>query len=357
MYECSYCGLSLTRWGNYLEHVGAVHEGGKGMTKFKCRKCQKIFLKQNNFQAHCENQNPRPCVKCDVVCCTRKQLEIHRRRVHPSFQCLKCEKYFQRKASLEKHESIRRWRKTSCSQCNESFCTMNTLRLHVVSVHQEAGTKRLEDDNNSDEVPTDQSLVQKGCKTCPLCNKMFFDHYNVRRHIKLEHEKSERQQCEECEKSFSNQYSLNYHVKVCHKKDNIFTCLVCEETYNTIAELCKHRKSAHNKELKFECRYCGKDFITKSNLDRHKQEIHCKGTRFDTSKIKVNLYSFACDQCSFISKRKSLLLRHVRNKHDNDDPSKNLSTEEKTTCHLCFKMFCNSAKVKCHIMSIHKTKG
>jgi hypothetical protein len=35
MYECSYCGLSLTRWGNYLEHVGAVHEGGKGMTKFK----------------------------------------------------------------------------------------------------------------------------------------------------------------------------------------------------------------------------------------------------------------------------------------------------------------------------------
>ena len=139
MYECSYCGLSLTRWGNYLEHVGAVHEGGKGMTKFKCRKCQKIFLKQNNFQAHCENQNPRPCVKCDVVCCTRKQLEIHRRRVHPSFQCLKCKKYFPRKASLEKHESIRRWRKTSCSQCNESFCTMKTLRLHVVSVHQEAG--------------------------------------------------------------------------------------------------------------------------------------------------------------------------------------------------------------------------
>ena len=102
MYECSYCGLSLTRWGNYLEHVGAVHEGGKGMTKFKCRKCQKIFLKQNNFQAHCENQNPRPCVKCDVVCCTRKQLEIHRRRVHPSFQCLKCKKYFPLKASLEK---------------------------------------------------------------------------------------------------------------------------------------------------------------------------------------------------------------------------------------------------------------
>jgi hypothetical protein len=32
MYDCSYCGLSLTRWGSYIEHVGTVHEaeGGTG---------------------------------------------------------------------------------------------------------------------------------------------------------------------------------------------------------------------------------------------------------------------------------------------------------------------------------------
>ena len=178
---------------------------------------------------------------------------------------------------------------------------------------------RLDDDVNSDEVPSNQNLVQKDNKTCPQCNKMFFDHYNVRRHIKTEHQRSERCQCEECEKSFSNQYSLNYHVKTCHKKDYIFTCPICEETFNTIAELCNHKKSAHNTEVKFECRYCGKHFKTKSNLNRHKQEIHCKGTQLDTSKIKVNIYSFACDHCSFMSKRNSLLLRHVRNKHDNSE--------------------------------------
>ena len=127
--------------------------------------------------------------------------------------------------------------------------------------------------------------------------------------------------------------------------------------FNTIAELFNHKKSAHNTEVKFECRYCGKHFKTKSNLNRHKQEIHCKGTRLDTSKVKVNLYSFACDQCSFLSKRNSLLLRHVRIKHDNIDPSKNLSTEDKKSCTYCSKIFCNSAKVKRHIMTIHKTEG
>ena len=136
------------------------------MTKYKCRKCQKIFLKDNNFRAHCENsQNPKPCNKCDVVCCTRKQLEIHRRMVHPSFQCLKCEKYFPRRTSLFKHESIRRRRNTTCSQCDKSFCTMKTLRLHVQSEHQEI--------RKETKIEFDADFVQKDYKTCPQCNKLF----------------------------------------------------------------------------------------------------------------------------------------------------------------------------------------
>jgi uncharacterized Zn-finger protein len=100
-----------------------------------------------------------------------------------------------------------------------------------------------------------------------------------------------------------------------------------------------------------------KTFKTKSNLNRHKQEIHCKVTRLDTSKVKVNLYSFVCDQCSFLSKRNSLLLRHVRIKQVKSDPSKNLSTEDKNTCPYCSKILSYSAKVKRHIMNIHETEG
>ena len=386
MYDCSYCGLSMTRWGNYLDHVGTAHEGGNGMKKFKCNKCEKVFLKENNFQTHCENTNPRQCSKCPVVCCTRKQLEIHRRRVHPSFQCLRCEKYFQRKASLEKHESIRIWKKTACMLCSKSFCTTKALRLHVECTHEtknhnienevesskddsvkdnsakddSAKDDSAKDDSNKDDSTKDDSLkddsaqvlsdnysVQKGCNTCPVCKKIFFNHFNVRRHLKTEHRKVERWECDECEKSFSNRYSLDYHVKACHKKDTLFNCGVCEETFDTIAKLTKHNKSSHNLENKFKCRYCEIQFTTKSNMNRHKQEIHCKRTRLDTS----NLYNFACDQCSFVSKRKSHLMMHVKNNHDRgrDDAFEK-------SCPICFKIFCNSAKVKRHILSVMRLK-
>jgi hypothetical protein len=58
------------------------------------------------------------------------------------------------------------------SQCNERFCTMNTLRLHVVSVHQEAGNIELDDDVNSD-VPSNPILVQKDCKRVLSVTKRF----------------------------------------------------------------------------------------------------------------------------------------------------------------------------------------
>ena len=186
---------------------------------------------------------------------------------------------------------------------------------------------------------------------------MFYDHFNVKRHIKTEHEKSERCACTECEKSFSNQYSLNYHVKACHKKDSCFTCLVCEETFKTIAGLCKHKKSAHTKKVTIKCRYCEINLNSRSNLNRHKQEIHCKGTRFDTSRIKVSLYSFACDQCDFVAKRKFHLLRHVKNKHETDEQSKNLSGEEKKTCPTGNKIFCNKSNLKRHVVSVHETES
>lgn len=365
MYDCSYCGLSFSLWGSYIDHTSSNHDtkgGAGGIGGFKCRKCLKVFQKENNFKTHCEYQNPKPCTICPVVCCTRKQLEIHKRRKHPSFQCQMCKKFFSRKIKLKMHENIKRWFKTSCTECSDSFCTMKMLRLHVENVHDDRNLKPDDADSNivsSAEVPPHDSLI-KGSKTCPICSKMFYDHCNVKRHMKTEHEKAERCECKKCYKTFSNQYSLNYHIKVSHQAETFFTCPVCEVSFKTIAELYKHKKSAHNKEVKFKCRYCEKHLSSRSNLLRHKQEKHCKATRFDTSRIKVSLYAFACEQCDFVAKRKFHLLRHTKIKHETGDQNKNFIGDEKKTClktcQHCYKTFSKKSNLKRHVESVHETE-
>lgn len=352
MFECSHCGLSLTRWVSYLDHVSSVHNGGKGITEFKCATCRKVFHKEQNFQAHCQNLNPKPCRKCTVVCCTRKQLEKHRRLTHPSFQCPRCDKYFQRKDALYQHERIKFWKSTSCSECDSTFCTTKALKLHVIEYH------KLDELNSDDklhhgEVDAPNSFIEKGSKSCPVCFKLFFDHYNVKRHLRTEHEKSERHKCPECDRTFACKASLNYHVKALHEKNKMINCESCNETFHSVAKYYNHKKS-HIAALKFECDYCDKNFNNKSNLNRHKQESHSIETRFDTSKIEISNFPFECDQCSYIAKRKAHLIRHSRNKHSIDELSKSKSTVEKKTCPHCFKTFCNSTKVRRHIRTMHE---
>ena len=53
------------------------------------------------------------------------------------------------------------------------------------------------------------------------------------------------------------------------------------------------------------CSVCEKSFCSQFNLEQHKKIIHYEGP--------VNLFS--CEQCQFISKHKSNLVRHQRRKH------------------------------------------
>ena len=102
MYKCSHGTFS--RWDNYINHICVVHDNGVNVNKFKCEECDRIFFKSSNFKVHCENRKPKQCAKCQVVCCTKKQLQKHNRKIHPYFKCEKCERYFSRKIHLEAHE-------------------------------------------------------------------------------------------------------------------------------------------------------------------------------------------------------------------------------------------------------------
>ena len=299
MYKCSHGTFS--RWDNYLNHLGVVHDNGVNVKKFKCEECNRTFFKSSNFKVHCENREPKPCVKCQVICCTKKQLQKHNRKIHPYFKCEKCEKYFSRKILLEDHKSIQLFRNTSCSDCNLNFCTTKQLKIHADSEHKLEEKSADLGASNSENIETS--------KTCPICFKLFYNDSNVKRHMKTEHDEVGRLKCNYCEQSFSSKSSLEYHEKSQHVKSKLFECEKCCMIFNSISQLYSHKRSNHIK-ITAVCKHCGKTFKSKWNLKRHEAELH---------KVKTRLYSDAstktCPHCSKMFSKSSNLERHVKTKH------------------------------------------
>ena len=75
----------------------------------------------------------------------------------------------------------------------------------------------------------------------------------------------------------------------------------------------KEDSQSENEANSLACYYCEKK-VTKKNMWRHIEEVHDK-TRINTDKIDVTSYPYDCEQCSFSSKRKFDLKRHVMVKH------------------------------------------
>ena len=94
------------------------------------------------------------------------------------------------------------------------------------------------------------------------------------------------------------------------------------------------------------CPECDKE-ITKRNLLSHMKEVH-KLTNYETAKAEVLVHAFKCEMCSFSTKRKHDLKRHVMRKHSDVDVS--------FLCALCDKTFQYEQSLKKH-MNCHETSN
>ena len=159
---------------------------------------------------------------------------------------------------------------------------------------------------------------------CKLCNVTFGHALSLKRHMKSMHRNNpEIYQCEDCQKTFKRNDYLTVHRRLVHKAVNVaidmvetlkqddgsFMCKNCREVFtglNADKDVIKHVAEKCKGDERFLCSVCNKSFSSKSNLEQHKKNIHYDGPR--------NILS--CEQCEFITKHKSSLLRHNKRKHD-----------------------------------------
>ena len=98
------------------------------------------------------------------------------------------------------------------------------------------------------------------------------------------------------------------HQKTIHETHNSkqFNCSQCGKGFSKFKYKQSHEKIHEKYRVIYLCSFCEKGFNFMSSLRRHVKTDHEEAT------IK-------CDRCSFETKRKDVLKKHVANMHKPDD--------------------------------------
>ena len=159
---------------------------------------------------------------------------------------------------------------------------------------------------------------------CHICDKTFANPYNVKLHIKVDHERSEVFKCSMCIQSFKFQNQLQMHISSVHPtQSRSHTCSVplCGKTYAQISHLKLHMKMDHKPNSAaaaeiikvFKCKHCEKVFGEGKALNIHVAKSHKNNV---TIPAILTTHPFKCDICVLAFKLKSELELHKMIHHE-----------------------------------------
>ena len=129
------------------------------------------------------------------------------------FNCTLCNKSYNNKANLERHEQIHR-KSHPCNKCDKTYSTAAALNLHM-------------------------RTHSGGCE------------------------------CKFCGKTFSRPWLLQGHLRT-HTGEKPFSCTVCNKSFADKSNLRAHTQT-HSSLKPFSCANCGKRFALKSYLSKHEE--------------------------------------------------------------------------------------
>jgi len=185
-----------------------------------------------------------------------------------------------------------------------------------------------------------QSLV------CNVCKKKF-SRVSILTAHKKKHFDPKTYKCSHCNKIFSSESSYKHHIAYSGLAP--YKCDRCQKSYYTEQKCASHKEQCKGKntERKFHCEDCGRSYVMLCSLRTHIRERHsdfqpvknlcCElcGKRFRHRKyLELHKYShsteknFECTICQRRYKSSDILRHHVRMVHANPP---------KATCTICAK--------------------
>jgi uncharacterized Zn-finger protein len=222
------------------------------------------------------------CLKCDKTFLFKKSLNRHNSTVHKTerLKCLwpECQFETKYKKNLIQHKERLHTKvgqkRFGCEICGQKFNTNGIRVQHIRAFHLGI---RYKCDFNECKFETNQrfrlkrhKLIHSGIKKClcewPGCESRFATNSNLRKHVKVVHMNERQFKCHwpECNEDFLRSESLETHINKVHKNSMPFQCQKCDKSYGSERHLTKHLKFVHENSVKYDCSYSDCSYSSKS---------------------------------------------------------------------------------------------
>ena len=224
-----------------------------------CEHCNKTYA--NNYSLHRHIMTIHkdiPLYTCEYAECIN----------YKTGAGVRCNYKAQSKKHLEKHiKAKHKAARVICEHCNKTYAYNNSLHKHIKTIHKDIPLYTCEYAECKNYKTTTKNSLEKHIKEkhgagvlCEDCNITFCSERSLKIHIK----QSAGVVCKDCKKKFCSKRSLKSHIKAIHKGLK-YTCVQCNKKFTKEWLLRRHIQNSclmfnHKKED-------GNDYKTESNSE------------------------------------------------------------------------------------------